>query len=152
MMKKFVLVAAATLLVAGSVQPGWAARKAPSCAKPAAAGEAEQAIRYITDLMVASSACQNTIYAEFALRNRTAIIRYQKAMIVHLHGTKAFDAWDTRIANEAAQRQAVVPPAQFCQQAAPLLQQASAMDIKAFEAVAAAQAARAQPAVATCVK
>ncbi len=145
-MKKFVLAAA--LLLAWSAQPGWAARR--SCAAPAAAAEAEQAIRYITDLMVASSACRNTVYAEFALRNRTAIIHYQKAMIVHLHGTSAFDSWDTRIANEASQRQAVVPPTQFCQQAAPLLQQASALDIKGFQAFAAARAASVRPAVAKC--
>jgi hypothetical protein len=145
-MKKFVLAAA--LVLAWSAQPGWAARKA--CGTPAAAVEAEQAIRYITDLMVASSTCRDTIYAEFALRNRTAIIRYQKAMIVHLHSTRAFDAWDTRIANEASQRQAVVPPTQFCQQAAPLLQQASALDIKGFQAFAAARAASAGPAGARC--
>lgn len=134
---KKMLAIVATLAMAGAmVQPGWAAKR---CAAPGAA-EAEQAIRFMTDLMVASSACRNTVYAEFALRNRDQIIRYQKAMIVHLHGTSAFDRWDTSLANQAAQRQAAVPSAQFCQQVAPMLQQAAALDITGFRAYAAAQA------------
>lgn len=124
-----------------AVEPGWAAQR---CAAPNAT-EAEQAIRYLTDLMVASSACRNTVYAEFALRNRDQIVRYQKVMISHLHGTSAFDRWDTRLANEAAQRQAGMPSAEFCQQAVPMLQQAAALDVKGFRAYAAAHAAAADP-------
>jgi hypothetical protein len=140
--KKLLLIGAALAAMATMVgQVGWAA---PRCAA-ANPVEAEQAIRFLTDLMVASSACRNTVYAEFALRNRVQIIRYQKAMITHLRGTTAFDRWDTSLANQAAQRQAAVPPAQFCQQAAPLLQQAAALDIKGFRAYAAAQAAAANP-------
>ena len=102
--------------------------------------------------MVASSACKNTVYAEFALRNRTAIIGYQKAMITRMHGTQAFDKWDTVLANEYSQRQAALPAAQFCQQAAPLMQQASALDIKGFQAYAAAQAAAAAAPAEKCGK
>lgn len=143
-MKKLVLAAA--LLAIWSAQPGWAAGKpAPSCAAPAAA-EAERAIRFMTDLMVASSACRNTIYAEFALRNREAIIHYQKAMIAHMHGAPAFDRWNTSLANEFSQRQAALPIAQFCQQSEPLLKQASALDIKGFRAYAAAAANPVAPA------
>ncbi len=151
-MKKLILIAA--LLVAWSAQPGWAkSKESHRCAAVnASEREAEQAIRYITDLMVASSACQNTTYAEFVLRNREAVIRYQKAMIVHLHGTKAFDKWNTSLANAAALRQSALPTAQFCQQWAPLMKQASAQDIKAFRAYVAAQAAAASAPAAKCGK
>ncbi len=147
-MRKLILAAAA--LVAWSSQPGWAASKA-ACAPPAAA-EAERAIQYITDLMVASSACRNTVYAEFALRNREAIIRYQKMLIAHMHGAPAFDRWNTSLANAASQRQAAVPIAQFCQQAEPLLKQASALDTKGFRAYAAAQPTGAAAPPAKCGK
>jgi len=138
--KSALAVAALAAVVAmAAAQPGWAARR---CIAPRAT-EAEQAIRYITNLMVASSACKNTVYAEFALRNRVQIIRYQRAMIAHLHGTSAFDHWDTMLANEAAERQAAVPPVQFCQEAQPMLQQAAALDGSGFRAYVAAQAAAA---------
>jgi hypothetical protein len=136
---------AAIMIAVAMAMPGHPGRAAPRCAAPAAA-EAEQAIRFLTDLMVASSACRNTVYNEFALRNREQIIRYQRLMISHLHGTPAFDRWDTRLANIAAQHQAAVPPAEFCAQAGPLLQQAAALDIKGFRAYAAARAAAAETA------
>ena len=140
-MKRTVAVAAAAALAMGlATQTVQAAGK---CAANGAA-EAEQAIRYMTELMVASSACKNSVYAEFALRNRTAIIAYQKTMITHMHGTQAFDHWDTVLANSAAQRQAALPAAQFCQQAAPMMQQAAALDANGFRAYAAAQAAMGQ--------
>jgi hypothetical protein len=147
-MQRVALIAAAALALAAAMaaQPGLAASK--RCASSNAA-EAEQALRYITDLMVASNACKNTVYAEFALRNRDAIIRYQKAMITHLHGTQAFDRWDTILANQSAQREAALPPDQFCQQAAAMMQQASALDLKGFQAYAAAQTAAAGQ-TATC--
>jgi hypothetical protein len=134
----FALLALTTPMIAA--QPSWAARR---CAAAQGTVEAEQAIRYVTDLMVASSACRNTVYAEFALRNREQIIRYQRVMIAHLHGTSAFDRWDTSLANEAAERQGAVPPAQFCQEAAPMLQQATALDVSGFRAYAAARVAAA---------
>lgn len=134
--------ATALLSLAVAAQPGWAASR---CASDTSA-EAEQAIRYMTDLMVASSACKNTVYAEFALRNREAIIHYQNAMIAHLRGKAAFDRWDTALANEISQIEAGLPAAQFCQQKAPLMQQAAALDTKGFKAVAATQAVAAKPA------
>jgi hypothetical protein len=152
-MKKVILTAAIVgLALATSAQSGWAARKSHSQCATQTSAEAEKAIRYMTELMVASSACKNTVYAEFALRNRPAIIGYQKAMITHMHGTSAFDKWDTVLANEYSQRQAALPAAQFCQQAAPLMQQASALDAKGFKAYAAAQVAVATTPVAKCGK
>lgn len=132
-------LASLALLATVAAEPGWAARRCT----PAGTAEAQQAIRYLTDLMVASNACRSTVYAEFALRNRAQIMRYQRLMIEHLHGTGAFDRWDTRLANEAAEHEATVPPAQFCRDAEPLLQQAAALDIRGFRAYVAARAASA---------
>jgi hypothetical protein len=142
-MKKTVLIAA--LLAAVVVQPVLAAKRhaAKSC-PPASAQEAEQGLRFMTDLMIVSSMCKDTVYAEFRLRNRDLIIRYQKAMITHLHGKSAFDHWDTALANQAAQRQA--GNQQVCQQQAALLQQAKAMDSNGFHTYAEKQAHSTAPA------
>lgn len=150
-MKRGILFVALLAAAAMAAQPGWA-RSGHRHGRHAARGvcsrsamEAEQAIRYVTDLMVASAACRDTTYAKFALRNRRTIIRYQRAMIAHLHGKAAFDRWNTVIANEAALREGALPPGQFCSQAQPLLRQASALDARGFRAYAAARAAHADP-------
>lgn len=138
-MKKWAVIAA----LAGGLMaatPGWTADTRSPCYSQAAI-EAEQAIRYITELMVASSACQNTTYAEFRLRNKDAIIAYQKAMISHFHGAPAFDTWNTAIANIAAQKQATANLGVFCQQSETLMKHAKALDPTAFRAYAASQAA-----------
>ncbi len=136
-MKKFVLIAA--LVAAAAAQPAWAAGKAKSSCSTPSAIEAEQAIRYVTDLMIVSSVCQDTIYAEFRLRNKDAITGYQKALIAHFHGAAGFDRWNTALANQAAQKQS--GNRLICQQSADLLKQATALDPQGFRAYAAAQAA-----------
>jgi hypothetical protein len=162
-MKKGLVLAA--VLVAYAVQPGWAADKPTDKADkpadkvvaskaatktscpPASAREAEQAIRYLTDLMVVSSTCQDTVYAEFRLRNRDVIVNYQKAMIHHLRGNANFDRWNTALANQVAQKQG--GNMQLCAQSVALLQQAKGLDAKGFRAFATAQAATANP---SCAK
>ena len=93
-MKRLAMTAA---LVGGvlAAQPGWGADTRSPCYTQSAI-EAEQAIRYITDVMVASSACQNTTYAEFRLRNKDAIIAYQKALISHFRGESGFRSLEHR--------------------------------------------------------
>lgn len=132
-MKKMVLIAA--LVAAVAAQPSWAASKCASRSE----GEAEAAIRYVTDLMVVSSVCQDTVYAEFRLRNQAQIVAYQKALMAHFHGAAGFDRWDTALANEAAQKQN--GNQLLCQQSVALLQQAKSLDANGFRAYAAAQAA-----------
>ena len=151
-MKKWGIAAALAAIVAFAAQPGWAAEKKGGACYSQAAIEAEQAIRFMTDLMVASTACQNTAYAEFRLRNRDAIVGYQKAMIAHFRGAPAFDRWNTAIANIAAQKQTTVAPAVFCQQSETMVKQAAALDMKAFRAFAASQAAAASTQYAKCGK
>ena len=147
-MKKLGMTAA---LIGGllAATPGWGAEASSPCYSQTAI-EAEQAIRYITDVMVASSACQNTTYAEFRLRNRDAIVAYQKALISHFHGEPAFDRWNTALANIAAQKQASVNPGVFCQQSETLMKHAKALDSTAFRAYAASQAAAAAAQYAKC--
>ena len=145
------------IIAAMAQQPGWAAKKSGHASAhancyTANAIEADQAIRFMTDVMVASSACQNTTYAEFRLRNRDAIIAYQKALIAHFHGNAGFDRWNTSLANEAAQRQASVPTGQFCQQSTAMFQQASSLDPQGFRAFAASQAAAVRAQYAVCGK
>ena len=137
-MKKFVL--AATLAAAASLATASAADL--SCYSPNDS-EAEQALLFQTNLMVISSACRDTIYGEFRARNKDAIVRYQNAMIEHFRHTgarnpkSAFDTWQTSLANDFAQKQALTPTAQFCQQSADMLKLASTFDQKAFHDYAA---------------
>ena len=152
-MKRLVLIAA--LCAAAAPQPGWAADKAKAaktdCYSPSAI-EAEQAIRFLTDVMVVSSTCQDTVYAEFRLRNRDVIVGYQKALITRFHGNAGFDRWNTSLANQAASKRAGQPSILVCQQAADLLKQAGALDPPKFRAFAAAQAAAAGPQYPKCGK
>ncbi|HEY1795642.1 MAG TPA: hypothetical protein VGG57_05945 [Stellaceae bacterium] len=143
-MKRLVLAAA---LTAAAVQlpVSAGARTAAACYSPAAM-EADQAIRYLTDLMVVSSACQNTVYVEFRARNQQAIRDYQHTLIAHYHGTKGFDDWNTVLANEFSMKHSGQPTGTLCQQWAPAFARASAFDLAGFRAYAAglATAATAQ--------
>lgn len=141
-MKRLVLAA---VVAAAALQLPMSAGAREACYSPAAM-EADQAIRYLTDLMVVSSACQNTVYVEFRARNQAAIRDYQHVMIQHYHGTKGFDDWNTVIANEFSMKSAGEPTAQLCQQRAPMFAKASALDLAGFRAFAAglATAATAQ--------
>lgn len=142
-MKKLVLTAVAVLATA-ALQPSLAAEKkkaaAHSACPSAAVAEAEQAIRFMTDVMVVSSACQDTVYAEFRLRNQEAIRAYQKTMITHFHGNKGFDSWDTSLANQAAQKHTGLPTAEICQKDAELLKTAQGLDPAGFRRYAQTQA------------
>jgi len=148
-MKKLVVVAvlAATCLY----QPVKTASAAGVCYS-AAAIEAEEAIRFVTDLMVASTACRDQTYGYFQQRNKDAIIGYQKALITHFHGNAGFDRWNTALANEYSMKQAGKSTTQVCQGAADIMKQASAFDVKSFRAFAAAAAASAAPRYQKCGK
>ena len=139
-MGKFALAAA--LLVAASVQAASAANQCSSADR-----EAEQALIFQTNLMVVSSACRDPTYGQFRYRNKDAIIAYQRAMIAHFrragyrNAQAEFDRWNTSLANQIALKQGEMATAQVCQQAAPMLQMASALDGKGFRDYAVAKAA-----------
>lgn len=109
--------------------------------------EAEQAILWQTNLMVISSACHNSSYADFRLHNTRAIIEYQHRMIDYFRHTgarqpdRSFETWITHLANEEANKETGVPTPQICQQAASLLKLAGTMDTKEFHKLIADRAA-----------
>lgn len=138
MMKKFVAAALAACLV---FRVG-AAGAADGCYSQAAI-EAEEGMRFLIELMVASTACRDQSYGLFQQRNKATVLSYQKAMIDHLHGNAAYDRWDTTLANQASMKQAGKSSPQSCQEAADLIQTATAMDDKGFRAYAASHAAAA---------
>jgi hypothetical protein len=140
-MRKAVLAAA--IFAAASLQGASAADR--HCYS-AADLEAEQAIRFQTNLMVISSACRDAVYGEFRARNTAAIIRYQKIMIAHFRSQGAFDAWNTSLANELSLQQGAQATAVICQKAVDLEKMASTLDSKGLHDYAVAQAA-ASPAV-----
>jgi len=137
------LVLAAALLAAVPVQ--FAAAGGKSCYSPSDL-EAEQAILFQTDLMVVSSACRDTVYGQFRLRNQDVIIHYQKAMIEHFRrsGARApdreFETWITGLANLASTRQMMQPTAVVCQQAVELEKLAASLDGNGFRQYAVAHA------------
>jgi hypothetical protein len=141
-MRKAVLAAA--IFAAASVQGASAADR--HCYSPADL-EAEQAIRFQTNLMVISSACRDTVYGEFRARNTAAIIRYQKIMIAHFRreGSRnaqgEFDSWNTSLANELSLQQGAQSTALICQKAADLEKMASTLDARGLHDYAVAQAA-----------
>lgn len=135
-MKKLVIVAA---LAIAAVQQPIAAGIAAECYSPAAI-EAEEGMRFVIDLMVASTACRDQTYGQFQQRNKATVLSYQKAMIAHLHGNAAYDHWDTALANDAALKQAGKSSPQACQEADELLKKAAVMDDKAFRTYAASLA------------
>jgi hypothetical protein len=139
MMKKFVIVAA--LAIAALQQPVTAG-VAAECYSPAAL-EAEQGVRFLIDVMVASTACRDQTYGLFQQRNKDTVLSYQKTMIAHFHGNAGYDRWDTALANDAALKQAGKSGPQACQESAELLKTATIMDEKAFRAYAVGRVASA---------
>jgi hypothetical protein len=130
-MKKIVAAA----LAAAVALPG-VAGAADGC-YTSAAMEADQGMRFLIEVMVASTACRDQTYGLFQQRNKATVLAYQKTMITHYHGNAAFDRWDTSLANQAALRQAGKTSIQSCTEAAEMLKKAAAMDDKAFRAHAA---------------
>lgn len=141
-MKKAV-IAAALLALAGGL-PAAAAGRGCYQSKDV---EAQQALVFLTNLMVVSSACQqDDAYAEFRLRNQHAIIDYQKRMIDFFRRAgyrrpkSAFDKWNTSLANQISLRNGELPMAQVCQQATSMLKLANTLDPVKYQKYAAAQA------------
>ena len=136
-MKRFVVAGLAVSLLL----PAGAARAADACYS-AAALEAEQGMRFLIDLMVASTACRDQTYGQFQQRNQETVRAYQKALISQFHGNAAYDRWDTALANGAAKHEAGKTAPQACQEAADVLKKAAAMDNAGFRAYAASLATR----------
>jgi hypothetical protein len=122
-----------------------AAAAAQECLRPAEA-EAEQAIRFQTELMVVSETCHQQTYPQFLHRNRKALAHYQQSMIERYRRTGArrpkasLDTYMTRLANEIALRVSAEPVEALCRQQADFLANADALDAKKFRRYIAKQA------------
>ena len=134
---------AVAALAASMMLPAGIAGAADGCYSPAAL-EAEQGLRFMIDLMVASTACRDQTYGLFQQRNHETIVAYQKVMISHFHGNAGYDRWDTMLANDAALKEAGKSGPQACQEAADLLKRGSTLDDKGFRAYAASLATAAE--------
>jgi hypothetical protein len=115
------------------------------CLRPAEA-EAEQAIRFQTELMVVSETCHEQTYPQFLHRNHKALAEYQKRMIERYRRTGAprpnasLDTYMTRLANEIALRVSAQPVDALCREQADFLATADALDGKKFRRYIAEQA------------
>lgn len=131
-MKRFAVAA----LAASMMLPAGVAGAADGCYTQSAL-QAEQGMRFLVDVMVASTACRDQTYGLFQQRNRETVIAFQKALIAHFHGNAGYDRWDTALANNAAMREAGKSGPLACQEAADILKKASVMDNAGFRSYAA---------------
>jgi hypothetical protein len=122
-----------------------AAAAAQECLRPADA-EAEQAIRYQTELMVVSETCHEQTYPRFLHRNRKILVEYQRRLIERYRRAGArrpqasLDTYMTQLANQAALRVGAEPVGALCEQKADFLSAADALDAKKFRRYIAAKA------------
>lgn len=141
-MLKFVSV---MIVLLGSV--AWAAAATPRCQRPNEA-EAEQAIRFQTELMVVSDTCGAQTYTTFARRNRDVLLDYQHQVIERFrrtagrHAQARFDSYLTRLANEVSLRLGAQPVAIVCRDAQSLLAVADTLSGESFRHYVAQQAAQ----------
>lgn len=137
-------LATALALLIGSAASVAAAT--PQCLRPNDA-EAEQAIRFQTELMVVSDTCGAPTYTLFARRNRTALMDYQHQVIERFrrsgagHAEARFDSYLTRLANEVSLRLGAQPVAAVCRDAQNLLAMADTLAGDRFRRYVAEQAA-----------
>ncbi len=135
------MIAVSVLLVAAA-----AAGATEQCLRPAEI-EADQAIRFQTELMVISDTCRDSTYVRFSRRNRKVLAAYQKQMIEHYRRGGAakpkarLDSYMTELANEASLRAGATRPDILCRDKADFLATAGSLDGKKFRRLVAEQAA-----------
>jgi hypothetical protein len=122
-----------------------AAAATQDCLRPAEV-EAEQAIRFQTELMVVSETCHEQTYPKFLHRNRAALADYQRRMIERYRRIGAprpkasLDTYMTQLANQTALRISNEPVEALCHEQADFLATANALDGKKFRHYIAKQA------------
>ena len=146
------LAAAASLVLA--LAPSLPALAAP-CYKPADI-EADQALRYETELMVLSDTCLVTNYRDFTVRNRDTIVQYEKQLMDHFRraGEKSpvasLDKFMTEIANELSMRSGEEQRPVVCARSATFLADAAKLDGTEFRDHAAELAIEHKSAYSVC--
>jgi hypothetical protein len=140
-----IAAAVTTACVLATSTSAWAK---PACYS-AAEYDAEQAVRLHTELMVIGLTC-NAIeadrklfskYQQFTTKNRTSLMNWEKVLIGHFretdksNPTRRFDDFRTVVANEIAQRSALLTPPVFCQTHSDIVDRALALsesDLKRY--------------------
>jgi hypothetical protein len=110
------------VMLAGSVSVAQAA----SCYR-ADEIEADQAVRFQTQLMVLSDSCGSPSYSQFTHRNASTLAAYQQKMIGYFRrisarsADSAFDRFITSLANQMALSAGKEPVASLCTRSADFL-------------------------------
>jgi len=136
--------ATAAVVLLGSA--AWAAAATPQCLR-ANEVEADQAIRFQTEIMVVSDTCGAQTYTRFARRNRDALVQYQHELVERFrrsgsaHAQERLDSYLTQLANEASLRLGAEPVAEMCRNAQPLLATADTLSGDQFRRYVAQRAA-----------
>jgi hypothetical protein len=109
--------------------------------------EADQAVRFQTQLMVLSDSCGSSSYTQFTHRNASTLAAYQEKMIgyfrrVSMRGADtAFDKFITSLANQSALSAGKEPIASLCTRSADFLTKAGGFGKDDFEHYVTEQAA-----------
>jgi hypothetical protein len=136
--------ATAAVVLLGSA--AWAAAATPQCLR-ANEVEADQAIRFQTEIMVVSDTCGAQTYTRFARRNRDALVQYQHELVERFrrsgsaHAQERLDSYLTQLANEESLRLGAEPVAEMCRNAQPLLATADTLAGDEFRRYVAQRAA-----------
>ena len=126
-----------TLILSATLLLSMGTARAEDCLSPADI-EAEQAIRFKTELMVVSEICRDGTYTSFVRRNADAVRRYQRQMIEFFarsgnrNSVDVFDSFETKLANEAMLRHAKVPTEALCLEKKNFLRSSGSLDADAF--------------------
>lgn len=107
--------------------PAAAATSSPACYSQEEFN-AEQAVRFHTQMMVVGLTCRNAVpnqdlfikYKEFTNRHREALMRWEKVLIDHqrkmgANPTRGYDTFRTELANQLSRRSATMTSGTYCQ-------------------------------------
>jgi hypothetical protein len=139
------------VIFAGSVSVAQAA----SCYR-AEEIEADQAVRFQTQLMVVSDSCGSQSYTEFTHRNASTLAAYQQKMIGYFRrvsgrgADSAFDRFITALANQMALSAGKETVQALCTRSADLLTKGQTFDRNDFMHYVTAQAEAAKNTYPTC--
>lgn len=118
--------------------------------------EADQAVRFQTQLMVVSDSCRSESYSEFTHRNASTLHAYQEKMIGYFRRVSgrgadtAFDRFITSLANQMALTAGKETVGALCTRSADLLQKGQTFGKDDFVRYVAQQAAAARGTYPTC--
>ena len=144
-----------TLILSATLLLSMGTARAEDCLSPADI-EAEQAIRFKTELMVVSELCRDGSYMSFLQRNADTVRRYQKQMIEafnrsgNRNSVDAFDSFETKLANEAMLRHGRVPTEVLCLEKKNFLRSSGNLDADAFRRYSIVLAEQNLPSYKTC--